>query len=34
MDIVKEPLPDSVTYIRTVFEYREMPNYRGKDEDR
>ena len=29
MDIVTKPLPDGVTYIKTVFEYGGMPNYTG-----
>ena len=30
MDIVTRPLPDGVTYIKTVFEYGGMPNYIGE----
>ena len=29
MDLVTRPLPDGVTYIKTVFEYGGMPNYTG-----
>ena len=29
MEVVTRPLPDGVTYIKTVFEYGGMPNYTG-----
>ena len=27
MDVVSRPLPDGITYIKTVFEYGGLPNY-------
>ena len=29
MEVLLRPLPDGVTYIKTVFEYGGMPNYTG-----
>ena len=29
MNVASRPLPDGITYIKTVFEYGKMPNYAG-----
>ena len=29
MDRITRPLPDGMTYIKTVFKYGGMPNYTG-----
>ena len=34
LDIVTRPLPDGITYIKTVFEYGGMPKYTGTNERR
>ena len=34
MNVVTRPLPDGINYIKTVFEYGEMPNYTGTNRRR